>query len=158
MIFAQLSDFTGRKTTVLGAFVVFIAFSIGCGFAQSLDQLIAFRTLQGIGGSGLYALTIIVSLEISMPKTWPLVSGLVGGIIAIAGVLGPILGGVLTEYTVWRWIFWIKYDHPSVDYNHSGNPDTVQRPHQRRRNDPLHTRLAKELPTRRDNPEEVHTV
>ncbi|KAL4971259.1 major facilitator superfamily domain-containing protein [Aspergillus desertorum] len=108
VIFAQLSDFTGRKYAVLSAFTVFIAFSIGCGFAQSLHQLIAFRTFQGIGGSGLYALTLIIALELSTPKTWPVISGLVGSTIAIAGVLGPILGGVLTEYATWRWIFWIN--------------------------------------------------
>lgn len=93
---------------VLGAFTIFISFSIGCGFAQSLHQLIIFRTFQGVGGSGLYALTLIIALEISTPKTWPLISGLVGATVAIAGVLGPILGGILTEYASWRWIFWIK--------------------------------------------------
>ncbi|OQE32828.1 hypothetical protein PENFLA_c001G10246 [Penicillium flavigenum] len=108
VIFAQLSDFIGRMFAVLGAFTVFIAFSIGCGFAQSLHQLIIFRTFQGVGGSGLYALTLIIALELSTPKTWALISGLVGATIAIAGVLGPILGGVLTEYASWRWIFWIN--------------------------------------------------
>lgn len=112
VIFAQLSDFVGRMYAVLGAFTVFIAFSIGAGCAQSLHQLIAFRVIQGIGGSGLYALSLIVALEISTPKMWPLVSGLVGASIAVAGVLGPILGGVLTEYASWRWIFWIKWVIP----------------------------------------------
>lgn len=108
MIFAQLSDFVGCMYAVLGAFIVFIAFSIGCGFAQTLNQLIAFRTCQGVGGSGLYALTLIIALEISTPKTWPAISGLVRATVAVAGVLGPILGGVLTEYATWRWVFWIK--------------------------------------------------
>ncbi|CAG8318171.1 unnamed protein product [Penicillium salamii] len=108
VIFAQLSDFTGRMFAVLGAFTVFIAFSIGCGFAQSLHQLIIFRTFQGVGGSGLYALTLIIALELSTSQTWPIISGLVGATIAIAGVLGPILGGILTEYASWRWIFWIN--------------------------------------------------
>lgn len=108
VIFAQLSDFMGRKIAVLSAFTVFLAFSLACGFAQSLEQLIIFRTFQGVGGSGLYALTLILSLEISTPKTLPLISGLIGATIAVAGVLGPVLGGILTERASWRWIFWIK--------------------------------------------------
>lgn len=51
--FSRLSDILGRRNTFLAAYIVFIAFSFGCGFAQNLPQLIAFRALQGIGGSGL---------------------------------------------------------------------------------------------------------
>lgn len=98
----------GRMFVVLGAFTVFIGFSIGCGFTQSLQQLIIFRTFQGMGESGLYALALIIALELSTPKTWPLISGLFGATIAVAGVLGPILGSDLTQYASWRWIFWIK--------------------------------------------------
>ncbi|KAJ6148110.1 hypothetical protein N7497_010092 [Penicillium chrysogenum] len=97
----KLSDFIGRMFAVLGAFTVFIAFSLGCGSSQSPYQLIIFRTFQGVGGSGLYVLTLIIALDLSTPKMWPLMSGLVGATIAIAGVLGPILGGVLTEYGRW---------------------------------------------------------
>ena len=50
--FARISDVVGRRNAFVAAFVLFLAFSLGCGFAQSLDQLIACRTLQGIGGSG----------------------------------------------------------------------------------------------------------
>lgn len=50
--FARLSDIIGRRTAFVAAYVIFFAFSLGCGFAQSLNQLIAFRALQGIGGSG----------------------------------------------------------------------------------------------------------
>lgn len=99
----------GRRWAVVSAFSVFLIFSLACGFAQTLDQLIVFRAFQGVGGSGLYALTLILSLEISTPKTLPVISGLVGATIAVAGILGPILGGVLTERASWRWIFWIKY-------------------------------------------------
>jgi MFS family permease len=50
--FARVSDVVGRRNAFVAAYIVFFAFSLGCGFAQSLDQLIACRTLQGIGGSG----------------------------------------------------------------------------------------------------------
>ena len=89
--------------------MIFFAFSIGCGFAQSLNQLIAFRALQGVGGSGLYALTIVIFPDISPPRMLGLIGSIIGMVIAISGVLGPVLGGVITHNTTWRWVFWIKY-------------------------------------------------
>lgn len=52
VMFARISDVIGRKATFLFSFMIFIAFSLGCGFAQSLNQLVACRALQGLGGSG----------------------------------------------------------------------------------------------------------
>lgn len=52
VLFARISDVIGRRAAYLTAYIVFIGFSLGCGWSQTLDQLIAFRALQGIGGSG----------------------------------------------------------------------------------------------------------
>jgi MFS family permease len=57
VLFARISDVIGRKATFMIAFVIFIAFSIGCGFANSMNQLIVCRALQGLGGSGKYSLS-----------------------------------------------------------------------------------------------------
>lgn len=108
IIFARLSDHIGRKVALLSAFVIFTAFSLGCGFAQTINQLIAFRVIQGIGGSGLYALGIIVVIESAPLKLLPFIAAMVGAAVAVAGVLGPVLGGLLTHYVSWRWIFFIK--------------------------------------------------
>lgn len=108
-IFASISNVIGRRNAYLGAFTIFLAFSIGCGFSHSIEALIACRTAQGIGGSGLYTLALVIFGELCTPKLRKSVSSMVGLIIAIAGVLGPVLGGVITHYTTWRWIFWIKY-------------------------------------------------
>jgi hypothetical protein len=53
VLFARVSDVIGRRAAVLGAYVIFIAFSLACGWSQNLPQLIAFRALQGVGGSGM---------------------------------------------------------------------------------------------------------
>lgn len=108
VLFARLSDVTGRRNAYVVAFVIFIAFSIGCGFATSLEQLIACRALQGIGGSGLYSLTMVIFPEISPPKVLPLIGSFAGMVVAIAGVCGPVFGGLITHYATWRWVFWIK--------------------------------------------------
>ncbi|TGJ85966.1 hypothetical protein E0Z10_g2812 [Xylaria hypoxylon] len=86
----------------------FGSFSIGCGFANSLEQLIAFRAIQGAGGSGLYSITMIILPEIAPARFLQSLAAIIGIIITLSSVLGPVLGGVLTQYTSWRWIFWIN--------------------------------------------------
>jgi len=108
VFFTRLSDVFGRKTMSLASFFFFTCFSLACGFAQTVEQLIIFRTLQGIGDTGLYALTMVICPEISPPKFLPLVVGILDATVAIAGVWGPVLGGVITGTTSWRWIFWLK--------------------------------------------------
>lgn len=108
VIFARLADIYGRRNAYIAAFVIFLGFSLGCGFSTSLTTLIACRALQGVGGSGLYSLTFVILPEISPPKMFQAMGALVGAVVAMAGVLGPVLGGVITHYTTWKWIFWIK--------------------------------------------------
>lgn len=101
-IFASLSDVFGRRNTYIAASTLFIAFSLGCGWAKDLNQLIAFRALQGVGGSGLYSIGFVILAEISSVKMLRLIGALAGGVIAMSGVLGPVLGGIITNYTTWR--------------------------------------------------------
>jgi MFS family permease len=108
VIFTRLADIYGRRNAYIAAFVIFLAFSLGCGFSTSLTTLLVCRTLQGIGGSGLYSLTFVILPEISPPKMFQAIGALAGAVVAMAGVLGPVLGGVITHYTTWKWIFLIK--------------------------------------------------
>ncbi|TGO78030.1 hypothetical protein BELL_0082g00250 [Botrytis elliptica] len=108
VLFARIGDIAGRKNAYIAAFILFFAFSIACGFAQTLNQLIAFRALQGIGGSGLYSLTMVIFPEISPPGMRRWIGSLAGAVVAMSGVLGPVIGGIITRYTSWRWIFWIN--------------------------------------------------
>ncbi|KAF4624922.1 hypothetical protein G7Y89_g13248 [Cudoniella acicularis] len=108
VIFARIADIIGRRNAYISAFIIFFAFSLGCGFAQTLNQLIACRALQGIGGSGLYSLTFVILPEICPTHLLQGIGGMVGAVVAMSGILGPVLGGIITHYTTWRWIFWIK--------------------------------------------------
>lgn len=105
---SRLSDALGRKTVVCASFFIFLVASMGCGASANLDQLIGFRAVQGIGGAGLYAMAMIVYPELSPPSKVVYVTSALGVIVAFAGVLGPVLGGLLTTYVNWRYAFWIK--------------------------------------------------
>lgn len=106
--FSRLSDVVGRRTAFMAAQVIFLAFSLGCGFAQSLMQLIIFRALQGVGGSGLYSLSMVILPELCPDELEQYMGGIIGLVLAGSGVLGPVLGGILTNYASWRWVFWIN--------------------------------------------------
>jgi MFS family permease len=108
VMFARLADIFGRRNAYIAASTIFLAFSLGCGFSHTLDLLIVCRVLQGIGGSGLYSLTFVIFQEISTPKILQFLGALAGMTVACSGVLGPVLGGIITHYTTWRWVFWIK--------------------------------------------------
>ncbi|KAH0194714.1 alpha/beta-hydrolase, partial [Aureobasidium melanogenum] len=106
--FANLSDVIGRRAAWLLAFMIFFVFSLACGFAKTLVQLIGFRAVQGVGGSGLYSLTMIVMPEIVTEGKRKWIGAVVGLVVAVAGVTGPVVGGIITMFATWRWVFWIN--------------------------------------------------
>lgn len=108
VVFSRISDIVGRRDGFVAAYVLFVAFSLACGWSKNMRQLVAFRAIQGMGGSGLYSLTMIMLPEMSPVHLRQHIGAMVGFVVAVAGVLGPVLGGLLTSYTSWRWVFWIN--------------------------------------------------
>lgn len=102
VIFARFSDVIGRRDSFAIAFIIFLVSSLACGFAQTLNQLIALRALQGIGGSGLYSIAFVIMPEVTPEKNQKWIASLGGGVVTLAGILGPILGGVITDFASWR--------------------------------------------------------
>ncbi|KXJ94049.1 major facilitator superfamily domain-containing protein [Microdochium bolleyi] len=106
--FAKASDIWNPQRLLLWAWSLFTIGSLGSGLSTSIDQLIFFRALQGFGGSGMYSLAQ-VGLYAVFPAHRPQFSGACIAItLAISFVLGPVLGGTLTAFATWRWIFYIK--------------------------------------------------
>ncbi|CAP71440.1 uncharacterized protein PODANS_6_1980 [Podospora anserina S mat+] len=105
-LFARVSDVVGRGDAFVVAFCIFIAFSLGCGFSETIEQLIICRAFQGVGAGGLYSISMIVLPELTPDKNKKYIGAIVGMVIATSGVIGPVLGGVLTQYITWRWVFW----------------------------------------------------
>lgn len=98
----------GRKTVLLWAIVGFVLASILCGVAQSLGEIIAFRLLQGLAGAALVPLSQGILLDIYSLKERGSAMALYGVSVMVGPVLGPMLGGWLTENLSWRWVFFIN--------------------------------------------------
>ncbi|KAK8000160.1 major facilitator superfamily domain-containing protein [Apiospora arundinis] len=106
--FSKLSDIYGRRALVEISWLLFGAFSLGCGLAQNMTQLIVCRAFQGIGGSGLYSLAQIGLFEVGPKHTPGLLGALIGMTLAVSFVLGPVLGGTISHLASWRWIFFVN--------------------------------------------------
>lgn len=108
ILFGKLSDIYGRKHILIAGIITFVITSVMCGFATNMFQLILFRGLQGIGGGILISLPFIVVGEIFSPREWAKYMGILASVFGLADVLGPIIGGVITDSFGWRWVFFIN--------------------------------------------------
>lgn len=108
ILFGKLSDIYGRKHILIGGIITFVITSIMCGFATNMVELIIFRGFQGIGGGILLTLPFIVVGEIFSPRERAKYMGILASVFGLADVLGPILGGVITDTFGWRWVFFIN--------------------------------------------------
>jgi MFS family permease len=108
IVFARLSDITGRKSALLTALSFFTIASLACGLAKTLTQLIVFRVFQGIGGAGVHALTMVLVLEVVSKRRFGAVYATVNLVFVVASAVGPVVGGAITTHTTWRWCFYLK--------------------------------------------------
>lgn len=108
ILFGKLSDIYGRKNILILGIAIFVIASIMCGFSTNMMELIIFRGIQGIGGGILIALPFIVVGEIFSPRERSKYMGILASVFGVSSVLGPILGGVITDTVGWRWIFFVN--------------------------------------------------
>ena len=108
-IWGKLADLFNKKVLVQAAIAVFIVGSVIAGFAQSAGQLIGARAFQGIGVGGLQALVQVAIAAMIPPRERGRYNGYLGGVMAVATVGGPLLGGVIvdTDWLGWRWCFFV---------------------------------------------------
>lgn len=108
IIFGKLSDIYGRKLILVAGIIIFIFASIMSGFSKNMIDLIIFRGLQGIGGGILISLPFVMVGEIFSPRERAKYMGILGSVFGVADVLGPILGGFITDSLGWRYVFFIN--------------------------------------------------
>ena len=104
----KMSDVRGRRPMYLLAISIFLLGSILSGQAQTMTQLIVFRTIQGLGAGGLLPLAMTIVAELYTPVERARVQGYFSGVWGVASIVGPLLGGIITEQVGWRWVFYIN--------------------------------------------------
>jgi EmrB/QacA subfamily drug resistance transporter len=107
-LFGKLSDIYGRRAILLLAIGIFITGSIACALAPTIWVLIFSRGLQGIGGGGLLPIAQTIIADLLSPRERPVVQGRTSIMFMSASILGPVLGGLLTDHLHWSFIFWIN--------------------------------------------------
>lgn len=107
-LFGKLSDMYGRKIFFIAGLTIFLIGSILCGFAVSIEQLIIFRAIQGIGGGALMPIAFTIVYDVFPADKRGKMIGLLGAVFGIASVAGPLLGAFITDNFGWAWIFYIN--------------------------------------------------
>lgn len=107
-ITGKLIDMFGRKSFYIGGLIIFIIASILCGLSSSMLQIIIFRGLQGIGAGVIMAINFTVIGDLFPPAERGKYQGFMSGVFGLSSLIGPTLGGFITDTFSWHWVFFIN--------------------------------------------------
>ncbi|MZD04496.1 DHA2 family efflux MFS transporter permease subunit [Streptomyces sp. SID5785] len=107
-IWGKVGDMYGRKGAFLTSIVIFLIGSATSGMAQDMGQLIAFRAIQGLGAGGLMVGVMAIIGDLIPPRERGKYQGMMAGVMALAMIGGPLVGGTITDHLGWRWAFYIN--------------------------------------------------
>jgi EmrB/QacA subfamily drug resistance transporter len=107
-IVGKLSDLYGRKPFLLAGVTIFVAGSVLCGASQTMTQLVVFRGIQGIGAGFSQAMAFTTIADLFPPARRGRITGVMGAVFGLASVIGPAIGGFLTDGPGWRWCFYVN--------------------------------------------------
>ena len=113
-IVGRLTDIFGRKPFYMAGIFILLLGSALAGSSQSIEQLIAFRAVQGLGAGMIMGIAFAIVGDVFTPAERGKWSGLMAGVFASASVLGPLIGGTLTDHVDWRWVFYVNLPLGSV--------------------------------------------
>ncbi len=106
--YGKLSDLYGRKPLLMLGIGLFLIGSALSGLSQNMTQLIVFRGIQGLGAGALFPISLAVIGDLFTPAERGKYQGLFGAVFGLSSVIGPLLGGFLTEHASWHWIFYVN--------------------------------------------------
>ncbi|QHC75041.1 MFS transporter [Rathayibacter sp. VKM Ac-2805] len=107
-VLGRIGDQVGPRRVFLASLVLFLLASLVCGFASDLPQLIAARVVQGMSSAGLQLMSQTIVATVTTLRDRPRVMSIVGAAFPLAILIGPVLGGLITDTVGWPWIFWIN--------------------------------------------------
>ena len=107
-IYGKLSDLFGRRPIIIFAVSLFLIASVLCGLSQSMEQLILFRGLQGLGGGAIFPVALAVVADLYTPSERGKYLGLFGAVFGVSFLIGPAIGGLITDTVGWHWIFFVN--------------------------------------------------
>src|SRR4051812_842940 len=107
-IFGKLADLYGRKPVLLFGISLFLVGSVASGFSPTMMWLIAFRTVQGLGAGAMQPIALTVVGDIYSLEERARVQGVFSAVWGIAGLVGPLAGGVIVKLLSWHWVFFIN--------------------------------------------------
>ncbi|HSO94093.1 MAG TPA: MFS transporter, partial [Candidatus Dormibacteraeota bacterium] len=107
-VVGKLSDLFGRRPFYIGGLLVFLLGSVMSGLAQNMYQLIGARALTGVGGGAMMALAVTTLGDIFSPRERGRWMGLIMSVFGLGSIVGPTLGGIVTDHFGWRWIFYVN--------------------------------------------------
>ncbi|WP_146068735.1 MFS transporter, partial [Arthrobacter sp. 9E06] len=103
-----LGDRMGPRLVFLVALGAFVVSSFACGLAHDMPQLVSARVLQGMSAAGLQLMSQTIVAEVTTPRERPRYLSLIGAAFPVAILIGPLLGGLITDHWGWQWVFWIN--------------------------------------------------
>ena len=106
--YGKLSDLFGRKPFLLGGITLFLVGSALSGLSQNMAELIIFRGIQGVGAGALFPISLAVIGDLFTPAERGKYQGLFGAVFGISFIVGPALGGFLTDNISWHWVFYVN--------------------------------------------------
>jgi EmrB/QacA subfamily drug resistance transporter len=107
-LWGKLGDLYGRQRLFQTTLLVFLIGSTLCGTATSIEMLIAFRALQGLGAGGMFTLAMAIVGDLVSPRERGRFQGYIQAMFALASIAGPLIGGTIIDHLSWRWIFYVN--------------------------------------------------
>ncbi len=107
-IYGRLSDLFGRRPVIIFAVSLFLIASVGAGLSQTMFQFILFRGLQGLGGGAIFPVALAVVADLFTPAERGKYIGLFGAVFGLSSLVGPAIGGIITDSFSWHWIFFVN--------------------------------------------------
>lgn len=108
LIYGKLADLFGRKRVFLFGMLMFLVGSILCGFALSMEQLIVYRLVQGLGAGAIMPIATTIVGDIYSTEERAKIQGYLSSVWGVSAVLGPVIGGGVVLFLSWKYVFWVN--------------------------------------------------